>query len=762
MSTEFPQDQENGQLLPRPARRQRRPKEDRGLPPDNELATLAAEYLKRQRKHWPELAKAGLLPEPTPAVTAAMVEDFKRHHRTGVVLHDSVGQFASMVDKFGASYGRYSCDNSKPTSTVDQTNCNLDKAASEKRFIPWSYVFADYSVSGLDASRVGYCSLKNVIEDESHKIDTLYIDDFSRASRDELEWWRLAYFIKKLRKRLIGSSDGFDLNSPMGELMVGMFAILSKLFVKQLREKVGRGMKAAADRGTVLGKLKLGFTRRIRQDEDGRDILNPDGTPATEPCIDPETAAIVREIVDMFLDKKLSAYRIVQILNERKANNWDGWTECVVWDTLRGPELIGAFIWNRFRTEYDHETERRVKVENSHSEWKRKYDKSLALISLERYRSVRRRLSEISRRKKGTKRAMTRNQVSATTLCSGTLVCGYCGHELVLFRSGKYKQLFCPNGTEHARGCKLTSSKSTRIIEGAVLGFLRDRILTTENVAKLVAQANTYLAELAAEPPADVKPLKAEMQKLEQKIKRLVKEMEDEGDAALRRAIRNRAKELRGLLDEKTKKLREVVPMNGRPIKPIDEAMLLGYLDDIRALLNQEVPAAADALRNLTGPISITQQPHPAGGRRAIWMATFTPKLAEMLTRIAKDKDCPDSMCLELLCQRIWTISEPVELLIDHVPQYERVAPQIAAMLAEGHTPIVIQRKLNIPGSVYHHAVEYWKSGQRPKLKPTKRPRQKQNIGKGRRSKYKDLAGKVAQLHDEQKLAFAEIARRLS
>ncbi len=52
-------------ILPRPPRKQRRPPADRGLPADNELATLATEYLTRQRKHWPDLAAAGLLPEPT-------------------------------------------------------------------------------------------------------------------------------------------------------------------------------------------------------------------------------------------------------------------------------------------------------------------------------------------------------------------------------------------------------------------------------------------------------------------------------------------------------------------------------------------------------------------------------------------------------------------------------------------------------------------------------------------------------------------------
>jgi hypothetical protein len=43
-----------------------------------ELARLATEYLRRQRKLWPELVKAGLLPEVSEENIAAMIEDFKK------------------------------------------------------------------------------------------------------------------------------------------------------------------------------------------------------------------------------------------------------------------------------------------------------------------------------------------------------------------------------------------------------------------------------------------------------------------------------------------------------------------------------------------------------------------------------------------------------------------------------------------------------------------------------------------------------------
>lgn len=255
--------------------------------PDEELQKLAQAYLERQRKHWPKLVAAGLLPEPSETVVRQMVDDFKQRHRTGRVEVEDVRQYLEFCQKLAGNYNRYSCNNSSPTSILDQMVRALDKAHSESRFVPWAYVFCDYSVSGLDASRQGYTSYKAVLSDQKHLIETTYIDDFTRAGRDEIEWWKLASLSKRCKKRLIGASDGFDLSNQNSDTLITMFGLVSRLFIKGLREKVRRGMKGAARRGTCLGKLSLGFTRRVHRDEYGNIVYRPDGRPRHEPCIDP-------------------------------------------------------------------------------------------------------------------------------------------------------------------------------------------------------------------------------------------------------------------------------------------------------------------------------------------------------------------------------------------------------------------------------------------------------------------------------------------
>ncbi len=59
--------------LPRHIRKPPRAKEDRGLPPDEELAKLARIHRKTQMQLWPELVTAGILHEATKEEIASMV-----------------------------------------------------------------------------------------------------------------------------------------------------------------------------------------------------------------------------------------------------------------------------------------------------------------------------------------------------------------------------------------------------------------------------------------------------------------------------------------------------------------------------------------------------------------------------------------------------------------------------------------------------------------------------------------------------------------
>lgn len=758
--------------LPRYKKRRRRPPEDRGLPPDDELMRLAEAYLITQGKLWPELVTAGLLAKPRADILVELVEDFKTRHRTGDVNMALVRPLIDRKLKLAGNYDRYSSDNSNAHSIIDQMVNSLEKARSESRFIPWTYVFADYAVSGLDPGRRGYTSYKLVLESPELQVDTTYIDDFTRASRDDIEWWRLANASRRLRKRLIGASDGFDLFSPQGEMMMYVYLLVSRFFIKQAKEKSKRGMRAAARRRTVLGKLPLGLTRRAKRRDDGTVERNAHGRPFHVPCHDPVTMDAARHMFELFVVQKWSRGRIAKLFNQLKVDDWDGWSPSGIRDTLANPAYVGVFIWNQTRLEYDEEKEKKVVVRNPPSEWIVEIDRSLALVPTEIWKAARRRLG--GGRRKGNRAPRSRNQNCASTLFSGTLHCEYCGHEITLNRSaGAFKSMFCVNGPHRSHGCKLTSCKSTRIIEKCLLKYLQDVLLTEDAVTALVGKANAYLKKEAARPRTDTTPLKNKVREKEALIKKLFARLGKAKDEDLCSAYEQQIAQLKREVKKLNGELQDHNVNNAAPPKPLKLKDVRRYVSDLRSVLNQEIPAAADAIRTLTGPIKIRQEPIPGRKVGARWIATFSPDLTKLLAKIARQGDYPDSITLEFLSWRNWIVPNEIVVVIHDVPKYEEQAPIFLEMKKAGASINAIASAHRISGNYVKEILRFAETGERPdwtaaksrKSKGGRRPSTAGDSAAGRSAvgapqripKYQEIAQEVVRLHDCEGMSFETI-----
>ncbi len=503
---------ETGNFAPlaRTPRSRRRVRSQRGLPTAEALARLARRYLEIQVKFWPKLVDAGLLAPATNELIAEMVQDFKARHQSGKVDHEFLQPVLLLVKFLAGMYARYSCGNSSDLSIDDQMAKILAKAFADGCFIPWSYVYCDYSVTGRDASRQGYSSYKAMLESKESKLTGTYIDDFTRASRDEIEWWRLAALSKRFGKRLVGASDGFDLSNANSDIMITVYGLVSRLFLKGLREKVKRGMQGAAGRGTPLGKPSLGFTRQVLRDQSGNAVFDSDGVAAYDICIDPATRGDRLRIYEMFINQRKSAFAIARQFNAENVDGWNGWTDSGIKKLLGNPNAIGVFIWNKTRRELDVETGKWKIERNPRSEWTVKFRPELALVPLDLWRAARRRLSEMRRTSPLTGRDYSRNQISATTLFSGTLFCESCGAELKLIRSTeKYKQMGCTNTLTRGHDCKMSASKSVKVIEDCLLSYLRKVLLTDATLEQVVIKANSVLEEESKKADIDIGPFKA-------------------------------------------------------------------------------------------------------------------------------------------------------------------------------------------------------------------------------------------------------------
>ncbi len=736
--------------LPRPKRRKRRDKADRGLPPDEELTRLATAYLERQRRHWPAIVQAGFIPEPAPDILKEMVEDFKARHRTASVDVDGLRIFLKFCKLLAGNYNRFSCDNSSPNSALDQMVNALDKARSEDRFIPWQYVFADYSVSGLDSSRQGYTSYKAVLQDEDHLIETTYIDDFTRASREELEWWKLASLSKRHKKRLIGASDGFDLNHENCELIIGMYSLVSRLLIKGLREKVKRGMRGAARRGTCLGKLGLGFTKRQSRDQNGNVRTDGEGLPVYEPCHDPQTSADRRMAYELFCVKNWSPGQISKHFSALLIDGWDGWLEGGIRKLLWSEASIGVFIWNKTSREFDLNAEEWVKKRNPHKEWIVLYKPELAIVPMETWRIARRKLAAMRGASPLTGRKQSRNQTSATTLFSGTLFCEYCSHELTLNRStSKYKQMGCPNGCRGTHGCKLSSSKSVRVIEQCLLSYIADVLLDDAQIKSLVDNTNLHVRAEASKPRVDTSAWKAEVKQKKTAMAKLVVRVERTTNEAVCDAYDKRIAELNADVITLQKKIHDAGPRHGQPAKPITLDAVKQYVAGFRETLSQEIPAAAEAIRQLTGPIKIRQEPIPGRKTGARWIATFSPNLFRVLCHLGRDRSDASFQATDFTPE-----VQSIEIPLEKIPKYEKLAPKFKKLHDDGASPEVIASSHNMSRQDAELIIEFAETGKRPKWRAGKR------TGKGRpkRIEYKDIISEVVEMRDVKNMPMKQIA----
>jgi hypothetical protein len=288
-------------------------------------------------------------------------------------------------------------------------------------------------------------------------------------------------------------------------------------------------------------------------------------------------------------------------------------------------------------------------------------------------------------------------------------------------------------------------------------------LLSDSEIEVLVNKANAYLAQEAAKPRQNTKPLKANVRTKEASIEKLFQRIEGCKDEALIEAYEKRISKQQKEVQALKLELRRAEGQNVRPPKPLSVNAVKKLIAGMRGLLNQEIPAAAEAIRALTGPITIRQETIPGRKVGAKWIATFTPTLLNWLRQSAKGKDYPDSVTLEFLSRRIWIMPETIEISIDHVPKYERIADEVRKLADKGNSFETISRLTGLSRDTVRDGVHFSRTGVRPSVTNCSRKRVRKKGAPGPKEPPKKVlvAAQVATLRDQEKLPFSEIAERL-
>jgi site-specific DNA recombinase len=652
-------------------------RKERGLPTDPDLQKLATVYLTQQHAHWPQLPPS-VLPTLTPASIEQLVDDFKRRH-IGERKVSNLRKLSGMPAALAASYLRYSCDNSNPRSLDDQLTKTLNKAHQGKAFVPWDLVYADASITGIDPSRQGYCSLKDALADPGCRPMAVIIDEFSRAGRDTLEWFRLSFLCRKHDIDVLGASDGFQLKSQMGEMMLHVFGMFSRFFLSQLREKVRRGMEGAARRQTSRGRPALGMGLAPKLDGPGRAILGKNGRPLMERQIHWETAAHLLRAAEAYAEKRMTLGQIAKEWNRLKLDGSEGWTTCSVRRVITNPIYIGQDIYNRTRNERDPETGKRMTFENPKDQWIVQEVPHLRLFSDELWEKIQSRLHEAQ---KGPYNRSNRNADSPTTLLSGILEC-QCGQDLKLLRSGRHAVFGCLHGQAGLCGCTMNTAKAAVIIEEAVLDYVRQSLLSEEAVERLVRESNTFLHQESSRPKVETVSLKAEIEKLKGRQKRLIHALAGEdGDDEDLLPIKRKIKTLQRTIRERNEALQNLQQRNQAPPPPLDAPSVLQYLQALRGLLNEQPVGGALVLRKVLGRIKVSHERYTHRRKGGCLLLRFKPRLLPALKEQSSHQHGGDAVTLEYLNRQMpEATGGEVRLIVDQRPsEHQRLAPLVAML----------------------------------------------------------------------------------
>ncbi len=138
--------------------------------------------------------------------------------------------------------------------------------------------------------------------------------------------------------------------------------------------------------------------------------------------------------------------------------------------------------------------------------------------------------------------------------------------------------MFCLNGPTGAHGCRLSSSKSTRVIKDCLLGFLRDTFFSDAAFDAVVTNANAFLEEEAHKPHIDTAPMKAEVRQKEAAIAKLVRRVVATDDQDICNGYDKQIAELQRGANRLNAAIRDAEVHNRRPCQPLDVDSAKAYL----------------------------------------------------------------------------------------------------------------------------------------------------------------------------------------
>ena len=492
-----------------------------------------------------------------------------------------------------ALYARYSSENQRDASIEDQLR--LCRLHAHKQ--GWTIVdsYSDRAISGASLLRPG---IQELIQDATRgRFTVVLAEAMDRLSRDQED---IAGLFKRMAfagVKIVTLSEG-DLT----HLHVGLKGTMNALFLKDLAEKVRRGLRGRIEDGKSGGGNAYGYDVVKKFAANGEPVRG-------DRTINDVEAAVIRRIFEDYATGK-SPKRIALELNTAgiKAPSGGDWGFSTIngnrqrgTGILNNEMYIGRIVWNRLRYIKDPDTGKRVSRPNPESEWVTHDLPELAIIASGLWERVKGRQGAIKVDRITSAPNRLHERQRGRYLFSGLTKCACC--------NGGYSMI-----SADLVGCSTARNKGTcenRLnirrdeLEGRVLRALKGHLMDPELFAVFCQEFTRRMNERRMEARAQIGAAQAEVKRIDREIARLVQQIADGTSGG--KAVGKRIIELEARQDE----LNAGLAASEEPPPILHPSMAIVYRERVAALyeeLQREEarPQAADIIRSLVSSIVLT------------------------------------------------------------------------------------------------------------------------------------------------------------
>ncbi len=492
-----------------------------------------------------------------------------------------------------ALYARYSSENQRDASIEDQLR--LCRLHAEKQ--SWTIVdsYTDRAISGASLLRPG---IQELIQDATRgRFAIVLAEAMDRLSRDQED---IAGLFKRMAfsgVKIVTLSEG-----DVTHLHVGLKGTMNALFLKDLADKVRRGLRGRVEGGKSGGGNCYGYDVVKKFAADGEPVRGDRAINKFEACV-------VRRIFSNYASGK-SPKRIAFELNKEgiKAPGGGYWGFSTIngnrrrgTGILNNEMYVGRIVWNRLRYIKDPDTGKRVSRPNPESEWIFHDVPELRIIEQDLWDRIKARQEAIKVERSTGKPNRLHERQRAKYLFSGLTRCACCGGGYSMI-----SQTLVGCSTARNKGiCKNRLNIRRDGLEKRVLDGLKGHLMDPELFAIFCEEFTRRMNERRMEARAAIDAAHAEIPRIERDLERLVDRFLKEDEAA--DALHARMKQL----EARKRELQVFLADAEEPPPVLHPSMAIVYRQRVAALYDalqheESRAPAADIIRSLVSEIILT------------------------------------------------------------------------------------------------------------------------------------------------------------